>query len=177
MRITMSIVWFWFTQWFYCCVKLSKASQRINLFVYLKCWNLENINVLKTPVKFWSRKETEYLRVIVVNGTLRLAHDKLAAVRNWALQNTQKHIKSFVHYSYYVGCIHLYSDGTATLTNLCHKNILGNVVHTKVTKAAVELLKARMISALVLLITKSDKKAECVVVIDRNEVIVVWVLL
>ena len=90
---------------------------------------------------------------------------------------TQKHIKSFVHYSSYVDCIHHYSDRAATLIDLCHKNDLGNVVHTKVTKAAVDLLKARMISTLVLLISKSDNKAECVVAIDANEVIVVGVLL
>ncbi len=74
-------------------------------------------------------------------------------------------------------CIHHYSDGAATLTNLCHKNVIGNVVHTNVTKVAVEFLKARMISALVLLISKSDNKAEYVVPIDANEVIVVGVLL
>jgi hypothetical protein len=34
-----------------------------------------------------------------------------------------------------------------------------------------------MISALVLLISKSDNKAECIVAIDANEVIVVEVLL
>jgi hypothetical protein len=82
---------------------------------------------------FWGRKEPEYLSVIVGNGTLRLTHDKLAAVRNWPLPNTQKRIKYFVRYSYYVDCIPHYSDGAATLTNLCHKNVLGNVVHTKVT--------------------------------------------
>ncbi len=51
-------------------------------------------------------------------------------------------------------CIHHYSDGAATLTNVFHKNVLGNVVHTKVTIAAVEILKARIIFALVLLISK-----------------------
>ncbi len=70
-------------------------------------------------------------------------------------------------------CIHHYSDGAATLTDLCHKNVPRNVCHTKVTKAPVEFLKARMISALVLLIFKLDKKAECVVAIDANEVIAV----
>ncbi len=74
-------------------------------------------------------------------------------------------------------CIHHYSDGAATLTNMCHKNVLGNVVYTKVTKAAVEFLKARMISPLALLISKSDNKAEGVVAIDANGVIVVGVLL
>ena len=72
---------------------------------------------------------------------------------------------------------HHYFDGAATLIDLCHKNVLGNVVHTKVSKAAVEFLKARMISTLVLLIFKSDNKAECVVAIDTSEVISVGVLL
>ena len=63
------------------------------------------------------------------------------------------------------------------LTDLCHANVLGNAVYTKVTKVAVEFRKARMISALVLLIPKSDNKAECVVAIDANENVVVEVLL
>ena len=60
---------------------------------------------------------------------------------------------------------------------MCHTNVFGNVVHTKVTKAAVEFLKARMISALVLLIFSSDNKVESVVAIDANEILVVGVLL
>ena len=59
---------------------------------------------------------------------------------------------------------------------MCHKNVLGNVVHTKVTKDAFEFLKARMIYTLVLLISKSDNMAECVVAINANEVIAVGVL-
>ena len=35
-----------------------------------------------TPELFWGQKETEYLSVTVDNGTLRLAPDTLAAVRN-----------------------------------------------------------------------------------------------
>ncbi len=60
---------------------------------------------------------------------------------------------------------------------MCHKNILGNVAHTKVTKDAVEFLKARMISARALMIPKSDNKAEFIVAIEANEIVVVWVLL
>ncbi len=59
-----------------------------------------------------------------------------------------------------------------TLTDLCHTNGLGNVVHTKV-----EFYKAQMISVLVLLILKSDNKAECVVTIIANEIVIVVVLL
>ena len=60
---------------------------------------------------------------------------------------------------------------------MCYKNVLGNVVHTTVTKAAVEFLKAQMIHALVLLIPKSDNMTKCIVAIDANEVMAVGVLL
>ena len=56
-------------------------------------------------------------------------------------------------------------------------NALGNVVHTKVTTVAVGFRKARMISALFLLILTSDNKAECVVAIVANEIVVVEGLL
>ena len=72
-------------------------------------------------------------------------------------------------------CSHHYSYGAATLTNLCHKNVLGNVVYTKVTLNFLKL--DRMISALALLISKSNNRAECVDAIDANEVIAVGVLL
>jgi hypothetical protein len=52
----------------------------------------------------------------------------------------------------YGNCMYHYSDGAATLTDLCHTNVLGNVVHTKVSKAVVEFYKAQMISLTVLLI-------------------------
>ena len=45
---------------------------------------------IKLPKCFWGRKETEYLGVIVVNGTLRTAPDKIAAVRDWPLPKTKK---------------------------------------------------------------------------------------
>ncbi len=57
---------------------------------------------------------------------------------------------------------------TLTLTDLRQTNVLGNVVHTKVTKAAFEFHKARMIFVLVLPTSKSDNKAECVVEIEAN---------
>ena len=42
------------------------------------------------PKCFQDRKETEYLGVIVGNGTLRTAPKKIAAVREWPLPKTQK---------------------------------------------------------------------------------------
>ena len=50
---------------------------------------------IKMPKCFWGRKETEYLGVIVGNGTLRTAPDKISSVRDWPLPETQKQIKSF----------------------------------------------------------------------------------
>ena len=55
---------------------------------------------------------------------------------------------------------------------MCFTNVLGNVVRTKVKKAAHELTTGRMISTLVFLILKSDNNAECVVAIDANEIVV-----
>jgi hypothetical protein len=51
---------------------------------------------IKMPKYFLGRKETGYLGVIVGNGTLRTAPDKISAVRDWPLPKTQKQIKSFV---------------------------------------------------------------------------------
>ncbi len=39
----------------------------------------------KMPKCFCGRKETEYLDVIVGNGTLRIAPDKIAVVKDWPL--------------------------------------------------------------------------------------------
>ena len=64
-----------------------------------------------------------------------------------------------------------------TITDLCNTNGLGNVVHTKVTKAAAEFYKARRIFVLVLMIIKSDNKTECVFAIIANEIVVVVILL
>ena len=83
----------------------------------------------------------------------------------------------FCTFFFYGNCIYHYSDGAASLTDLCHTNVIGNIVHIKVTKVAVEFYKAQMIFVLVLLILKSDNKAECVVAIIANEIVVVDVLL
>ena len=60
---------------------------------------------------------------------------------------------------------------------MCLTNTLGNVVHTKVATVAVGFRKARMISAMGLLILTSDNKAEYVFAIVANEIVVVEVLL
>jgi hypothetical protein len=57
--------------------------------------------------------------------------------------------------SYYGNFIRHFSDCAAQLTDMCRKNLPSRVVHTEATKAAFETLKARMISAPVLLIPKT----------------------
>ena len=112
------------------------------------------------------------------SGTLRTALDKIAAVRDWPLPETQKQIKSCVQYcSYYGKFIHYFSNCAAPLTDTCRKNLPGNVVHTEATKAAFETLKARMIFALVLLIPKARHDAELVVATDASKVGIDGVLL
>jgi len=133
---------------------------------------------IKMPKCVWGRKETEYLGVIVGNGTLRTAPDKISAVRDWPLPETQKQIKSFVQFcSYYGKFIHHFSDCAAPLTDLCRKNLPGNVVHTDVAKNAFETLKSRMMLAPVLLIPKMGHEAEFVVAADASKVGIVDVLL
>jgi hypothetical protein len=103
---------------------------------------------IKMPKYFWGRKETKYLGITVGNGSLRTSPDKISSVRDWPLQETQKQFKSFVQFfSYFGKFIHHFSDYAAPLTNTCHKNLHGNVVHIEATKSAFETLKYRMNSA------------------------------
>jgi hypothetical protein len=133
---------------------------------------------IKIPKCFWGRKETEYLGVIVGNGTLRTAPDKISDVRDWPLPKTQKQIKYFVQFcSYYGKFIHHFSDCAAPLTCMCRKNLPATVVHTDATKTAFETLKSRMISAPVRLIPKMGHEAEFVVASDASKVGIAGVLL
>jgi hypothetical protein len=130
------------------------------------------------PKCVWGRKETEYLGVLVVNGTLRTSPDKIADVRYWPLPKTQKQIKSFVQFSsHYDKFIHHFSDCVAPLTNLCCKNLPGNVLHIETTKDAFETLKSRRIFAPVLLIPSMGYEAEFVVATDASKVGIDGVLL
>ncbi len=60
---------------------------------------------------------------------------------------------------------------------MCRKNLLGNVVHTDVTKADFETLKSRMTLAPVLLIPRMGHKAEFVVATDASKIGIPGVLL
>jgi hypothetical protein len=79
--------------------------------------------------------------------------------------------------SFYRKFIHHFADCSAPLTDLCRKSLPGRVVHSDATKAAFETLKARMISAPVLMIPKSDWDAEFIGVTDASKVGIAGVLL
>ena len=94
------------------------------------------------------------------------------------MPETQKQIKSFVQFcSYYGKFIHHFSECAAPLTDLCRKNLPGQVVHTEATISAFESLKARMIAAPVLIIPKVGQDAEFVVATDASQVGIAGVLL
>jgi hypothetical protein len=115
----------------------------------------ENNLFIKLPKCFWAKIETEYLGFIVGSGNIRTSPSKLTAVKDWPLPETQKQVKSFVAFcSFYRKFIHHFADCSAPLTDLCRKSLPGKVAHSDTTRAAFETLKARMISAPVLLIPK-----------------------
>ena len=60
---------------------------------------------------------------------------------------------------------------------LCCKNFKSNVVFIEVTKSALEILKVRMVSALVLLVLKLDHEAEYAVAIHATKVGTVRVII
>ena len=63
------------------------------------------------------------------------------------------------------------------LTDSCQKSLPGRVVHSDTTRDVFDTFKARMISALVLLIPKSGQEAEFVVVTDASRVGIAGLLL
>ena len=73
--------------------------------------------------------------------------------------------------------IHHFAVCSDPLTALCRKLLSGRVVHSDTTRAAFETLKARMISAPVLLIPKFGKDAEFIVATDASMVGIAGVLL
>ena len=72
---------------------------------------------------------------------------------------------------------HRFADCSAPLTDLCRKSLPGRVVHSDATRVAFETLKARMISARVLLIPKSGRDAEFIVATGASKVGIAAILL
>ena len=127
---------------------------------------------------FSAKRETDYLDFVVGNGIVRTSPSKVATVKDWPLPETQKQVKSFVAFcSFYRKFIHHFADCPAPLTDLCRKSLPGRAVHSDATRAAFETLKARMISAPVLLIPKFDRDAEFIVATDASKVGIAGVLL
>jgi hypothetical protein len=120
---------------------------------------------------FCAKRETDYLGFIVGNGIVRTSPSKVASVKDWPLPETQTQVKSFVAFgSFYRKFIHHFAECSAPLTDLCRKSLPGRVVHLDATRAHFETLKARMISAPVLLIPKSSRDAEFIVATDASKV-------
>ncbi len=80
------------------CISSDTLEQHIDHFRLVLQKLREHQLFIKMSKCFWGRKETEYLEVIVGNGTLRRAPDKISSVRDWPLPKTQKQIKSFVQF-------------------------------------------------------------------------------
>ena len=119
----------------------------------------------------WGKKETEYLGVIAGNGSLRPSPDKIEAVRNWPLPETQRQVKSFVAFcSFYRKFVHHFADCSAALTDMTRKGKPGKVVWDTTTRAAFETLKARMISAPVLQLPAIGPQSEFIVATDASNV-------
>ncbi len=72
--------------------------------------------------------------------------------------------------SFYRKFIHHFAGYSAPLTDLCRKSFPGRVVHWDATRAAFETLKARMISAPVLVIPKNSQDLEFIVATNAIKV-------
>ena len=119
----------------------------------------------------WGNRETEYLGAIAGNGCLRPSPDKLAAVEKGPLPETQKQVKSFVAFcSFYRKFVHHFADCSAPLTDMCRKGKPGKVVWDSTARVAFEALKARMISAPLLLIPKCGADADFIVATNASNV-------
>ena len=138
----------------------------------------ENELFIKMVKCFWAKRETDYRDFIVGSGNVRTSQSKVAAVKDWYLPEKLQ-VKSFVAFcsSFHRKFIRHFADCSAPLTDLCRKSLPGRVVHSDTTKVAFETLKERMISTLVLLISKSGQDAEFVVATDASKVGIAGVLL
>ena len=158
-----------------CIYSNSLDDHLIHLTLVLDLLRKHKLHIKLSKCSF-GKKETEYLGVIAGNGNLRPSPKKLEAVRNWPLPTTQKQVKSFVCFcSFYRKFVHHFSDCAAPLIQLysgknSSKNKSGPVVWTDEAKSAFETLKARLISAPVLLIPECGPDAEFVVATDASDV-------
>jgi len=105
-------------------------------------------------------------------------NQRLQQERIGLYRKRKKQVKSFVAFcSFYRTCIHNFAYYSAPLTVLCGKSLPGRVVHSDTTRAAFEILKARMIFAPLLPIPKSGQEADFVVATDASTVGIAGLLL
>ena len=148
----------------------SPEEHLIHLRMVLTALRKEKLHI-KLSKCTWGKRESEYLGVIAGNGNLRPSPDKLAAIEKWPLPQTQKQVKSFVAFcSFYRKFVHHFADCSAPLTDMCRKGKPGKVVWDSHARDAFEILKARMISAPLLLIPKCGADAEFIVATDASDV-------
>ena len=114
-----------------------------------------------------------FFRINAIAGSdnIRTSQSKVATLKYWSLPEMQNQVMSFLPFgSFYRKFIHRFADCSAPLTDLCRKLLPGRVVHSDTIRAAFETLKARMISAPMLLIPKSGPEAEFVVATNASKV-------
>ena len=102
---------------------------------------------------------------------IRPSPDKIAAVQNWPLPSTQREVKSFVAFcSFYRKFVHHFADCSSPLTDMTRKGKPGKVVWNETARIAFETLKARLISAPLLLMPESVANARFTVATDASNV-------
>ena len=87
---------------------------------------LSKNDLLRLRIKkcvFGCTSGTNYLEFIIKNGTLSAEPEKVAAVSEWPLPNTQSELRSFVQFcTYYHRFIHHFGDCSAIPTDMLRKN-------------------------------------------------------
>ena len=138
-------------------------------------------NDLRLRIKkcvFGCTSGTNYLGFIIKDGTLSADPEKVAAVSEWPLPNTQSELRSFVQFcTYYHRFIHHFGDCSAILTDMLRKNQPSKLNWSSQAKLAFLSLKQRMISAPVLVLPETDTQAMFTVATDASSFAIAGVLL
>ena len=138
-------------------------------------------NDLRLRIKkcvFGCTSGTNYLGFIIKDGTLSADPEKVAAVSEWPLPNTQSELRSFVQFcTYYHRFIHHFGDCSAILTDMLRKNQPSKLNWSSQAKLAFLSLKQRMISAPVLVLPETGTQAMFTVATDASSFAIAGVLL
>ena len=138
-------------------------------------------NDLRLRIKkcvFGCTSGTNYLGFIIKDGTLSVDLEKVAAVNEWPLPNTQSELRSFVQFcTYYHRFIHNFGDCSAILTHMLRKNQPSKLNWSSQAKLAFLSLKHRMISALVLVLPETGTQDMFTVATDASSFAIAGVIL